>query len=182
MSEAAPVPVTDNRLAECLASARFWERELGTYAEQTRSRANLWSWVSIICSSLTGLAVWSTLAASVKWPAVLLVSIVAFVAAIAAAAPKVGKYDETSKAAANLQTEYGHSIGELEDAAAAHPKTGQEAQAARRKAVKDFEGIKDKKDELVPFSRRLQKVHASRNGGGHANLGERAEPLAQVQQ
>jgi len=152
-------PITLERVVRCRESADFWADELGIYAGEIRARADLWSWVSVGCSALTGLGVWTTLAASTAWPAVLALSVVAFVAAVAGAAPKVGQYEETAKTAAALAPRYGQAIGQLKDleAALTRDPLGDETQAAARAVVASFEAIKRDKDALSPRSRRLRK-------------------------
>ncbi len=159
MNESKGAPVSLERVQRCLESADFWEEQLGKYGMDARARADRWSWISVGGSTLTGLAVWSTLAASTAWPAVLIVSVVAFVSALAGAAPKIGRYEDTAKDAAALASRYGHVIGELTDVkeALVDSDSRPEIQTAARMAVASFEEVKKDKDALSPISHRLKR-------------------------
>lgn len=158
MSDTSRLPVSASRVDSCLDSSNFWAKALQDYAAEIRARADRWVWVSVTCSTLTGLGVWSTLATSTEWLAVLPVSVVAFLSAFAAAAPRIGRYEETARAAAQLATKYGSSVGDLMDAreALSDPKVERQTQAATVSAIKVFESIKADKDALMPRSKKLR--------------------------
>ena len=163
MVNAVTQPISESRVRECEVSARFWATEIGLYAERMRKRADRYAIISALLSTLTGLGVWSTLAASTQWPAVLVVSLVALAAAAVAVIPQVRGYGECAEAAASLGPRYGHVLGELRDALdmlhGGHP----DGPSLARQAVKEFEEVKAAKDALRPYPADLQeKINAMR--------------------
>jgi len=78
------------------------------------------------------------------------VSLVGLASAIAGAVPRILRYEDTAKDAATLQTQYGHLLGELTDAAEElkKPNPSASVQAVARRTVDAFEALKGKKDLL----------------------------------
>jgi hypothetical protein len=121
-----------------------------------RRRADRYAITAALLSTLTGLGVWSTLAASTDWWAVLIVSIVALAAAVAAIVPKAKGYVECAAVAAALAPRYSQVMGELQDAATWLEQAESGAHDRADAAVKKFEGIKSEKDSLKTLPSQLQ--------------------------
>jgi hypothetical protein len=157
--------VSEPRLQECETSASFWATEIGRYADLMRKRADNYSIASALLSALTGLGVWSTLAASTQWPVVLLVSLVALVAAAVAAIPRIKGYGECAQAAALLGPRYGHAVGELRDVLGMLQSRNPDAGARAAQAVKEFEDVRAAKEALKPYPAELQRrINGMRTG------------------
>ena len=163
----APVHhVSEGRVRECEASARFWAEELGPFANQMNEHADRYALISAALSSLTGLAVWTTLVASTEWPAVLLVSIVAFTSAFVALIPKIKGYSACAKAATALSSRYGAVLGELVDAAEMYRRNSPDASLYAEAVVKKFEEIRKEKEDLKPYpSVQRERLKAMRAAG-----------------
>jgi hypothetical protein len=99
--------VSEVRARECESSARFWAEDLGPFASEMTGRAERYATYSAVLSAITGLGVWTTLVESAKWPAVILVSLVAFLSAFVVSIPKIKGYPERAKSAASLSSRYG---------------------------------------------------------------------------
>jgi len=163
MVNAANQPVSESRVRECEVSARFWAAEIGLYAQDMRKLADRYAIISALLSALTGLGVWSTLAASTQWPAVLVVSLVALAAAAVAVIPQVKGYGACAEAAASLGPRYGHVLGELNDALDRLHGGHSDGPSLALQAVKEFEEVKAAKDTLRPYPVKLQeKINAIR--------------------
>jgi hypothetical protein len=157
--------VSETRVKECEVSARFWASEIGSYAQHMRELADRYAIVSALLSTLTGLGVWSILAASNRWPAVLAVSLVALAAAAVALIPKNKGFGACAEAAASLEPRYGHILGDLKDALELLKRDPAAGQALALQAVTDFEQVKAAKATLKPYPTALQekinKIRAS---------------------
>jgi hypothetical protein len=151
MGNPATQPVSELRVLECIDSAEFWSTEIGPYAEDMRKRADFYAISSVVLSTITGLGVWSTLAGSTHWPAVLLVSLVALASAAVAAIPQIKGYGRCAEAAASLGPRYGHVLGELEDALAMLRNGHPDGSARASQALKEFEEVRTAKQNLRPF-------------------------------
>jgi len=67
-SDAPRVPVTRERIATCLDSARLWARELPRYADRQQRRADAWSIAAGVLAALTSLSVFPLLTGdSAEW-------------------------------------------------------------------------------------------------------------------
>jgi hypothetical protein len=149
-------PISESRLMECEISARFWAAEIGKYAQRMRKRADSFALLSALLSTLTGLGVWTTLASSTHWLAVLAVSVVALAAATSSLIPQIYGYGKCADAASALGPRYGNVLGDLMDALAMLKKDDPNAQSFAIQTVKEFEDIKAEKDALKPFPLDLQ--------------------------
>jgi len=122
-----------------------------------RKLADNYAIISAILSAVTGLGVWSTLAASTQWPAVLVVSLVALTAAAVAVIPQIKGYGVCAEAAASLGPRYGHVLGELKDALDMLHGSDSDGPSFALQAVEEFEKVKAAKDALRPFPADLQE-------------------------
>ena len=161
MPDKGQTHISIERVRECKASAKFWTDTLGPYADDMDRRADRYALISVALSTITGLAVWSTLATSTQLPAVLAVSAVAFASAIVAAVPKTIGYADCAKAARSLSTDYGDIYGELCDAHELLKLKDPGAQATASQAVGLFEQIRARKQMLKPFPAKLAALRAA---------------------
>jgi hypothetical protein len=150
-------PISIERVQKCVTSAEFWAPRIEVYGQSMRKRANFYAIVSALLSILTGLAVWTKVAASTEPLIVVIVAVVAFAAAAATAIPQIIGYGVCAGAATSLGPRYGHAQGELIDALAALKKDPDGAQAFARKAVEEFESVKAAKALLQPYPDKLEK-------------------------
>lgn len=150
--------ISQQRLMECIDSARFWANHLNSYSDKMQTLADRYAITASLISTITGLAAWGTIVASPKLWAQVLVGVMAFAAAVVAVIPKVRGYSECAVKAAPLSTEYGKVLGDLEDALGELQSSNQNAQTHSRQAVDAFQGIKAKKDSLKPFPRDLEEI------------------------
>jgi hypothetical protein len=145
------LPVTRERLTECIDSARFWasEEALLHFANSMQNRADLFAITSALLASVTSLSVWTVLSGSPTWIAQLVVAVVALVSAATAVVPRVRKYGEAAGKARELATQYGGLLGELTDAQAVveQPKW----EGVVRHIVDRFQSVKARKDQLAPY-------------------------------
>ena len=154
--------ISASRLDDCIQSADFWGNHIGLYADWMQTLSDRYAIGSALISTVTGLAIWGSISASALWAEVA-TGLMAFAAAAAAIVPKVRGYGDCARQAAPLSAEYGHSMGELQDALDAVKSNRPKAQVSARKAVEGFEAIKAKKDALRPYPRKLQaQVDAKR--------------------
>jgi hypothetical protein len=181
MVDAATQPVSESRARECEESARFWTTAIGPYAHRMRKRADNYAITAALLSTLTGLGVWSTLAASTRWPAVLAVSIVALIAAAVTVIPQIKGYAACAEAAAALGPRYGHVLGELIDALEMLDRGHPDGPYCVRQAVKEFEEVRTDKQALKPYPADLQKeiderraANKLKNVGAHED--QRGQP------
>jgi hypothetical protein len=150
------IPISEARVKECEESARFWAKNLGFYAQTMRQRADNFAIISAILSGVTGLAVWTTIAASTKWPAILVVSLVSISSSIVGVIPQIKKYGECAESAACLAPRYGNVLGKLTDALATFHNGHSHENELVEAVVKEFEAIKADKDKLKPLPTKLQ--------------------------
>ncbi|MGA3058452.1 MAG: hypothetical protein ABSE70_10540 [Candidatus Limnocylindrales bacterium] len=142
-------------LNESIESARFWADHMQLYSDWMQTVNDRYAIAAALISAVTGLAIWGTISHYDPW-AQLATSAMAFAAAAAAIIPKIRGYGDCALKAAPLSAEYGHSLGELENALEAVKSNLPRARATARQAVKDFEAVKAKKDALRPYPRKLQ--------------------------
>lgn len=145
-------------LEGCRLSAEFWAGHIGSFADKMQSRADQFAIAAALLSTITGLSAWGSIAASAALWAQLVVGFMAIAAAVASIVPKVRKYAECAFKAAPLASEYGRSLGELQDAIEAIKSQAPNAQAQAAQALKAFYDTKKKKDTLVPFPRELEEL------------------------
>jgi hypothetical protein len=157
MVNEASQAVSKKSIKECQFSAQFWAENIGLYADHVRRISQRFAIGSAVLSALTGLGVWSVLAASTQWPAVLAVSLVSLVSSALAIIPKIIKYEECAKAAASLTSSYGHVLGELNLASELLSNKTDKASEIESNAIKHFEEVKTIKDNLQPFPKDLQE-------------------------
>jgi hypothetical protein len=158
MPQPAIESVSEKRIVECEESARFWATNLGIYAQQMRRKAEGYAIATGVLGAVTGLGVWSTLAASTAWPAVLTVSAIGLVSMILSAVTGTKRYGECAGAAATLAGRYGEVLGDLVDARETIRKADPGGASRAQRAVRDFEKAKKQKDELAPFPVALQQA------------------------
>jgi hypothetical protein len=158
-------PVSESRVQECEVSARFWATKILLYAQHMRALSDRYAIFAAILSAVTGLGVWTTLAASTQWLPVLVVSLVSLAAAAVAIIPQVKGYGTCAEAATALGPRYGHVLGELKDALGMLHNNHQDGPSFASQAVKDFEEVKAAKDALKPYPDRLQaEINRIRSG------------------
>lgn len=150
--------VSKSRLDDCIQSADFWAAHIGLYSDWMQTLSDRYAIGAALLSTVTGLTIWGSVSGSGALWAQAAAGVMAFLAAAAAIVPKVRGYGDCARQAAPLSAEYGHSLGELQDALDAVSAGRAKAQAAARKAVENFEAIKVKKDALRPYPRKLQAV------------------------
>lgn len=138
------VPVSRERVENCLKSATFWVRELPRYADRQQFLADGWAILAGVLSAATALAIFPILTDTSSDFEKLLVSAAAFLAAILALVPRIKNYAEMAGSARELTSRYGGIVGDLLDLAKAQPFPAE----AARPVVTEFEVIKEKKDSL----------------------------------
>jgi hypothetical protein len=143
------IPVSRERIRDCLDSARFWTATLPHYADREQKWADVFGLVAGLVSALTGLAIWPVLAtgnatSSQLTPGAIVISVAAMVAAVAALVPRVMNFAEMAGQARELASRYGAVLGQLEDLV--HVK--EIDQDAARAIVDEFQATKQKKDAL----------------------------------
>jgi hypothetical protein len=161
-------PVSEQRLAECVQSARFWTSNLARYADRMQTLADRYAIAAAAISTVTGLAVWGTISSSVGLWGQVAVSLMAFAAAAAAFIPKTKGYGECAVKASSLSSDYGHVYGTLLDASKELQSGDSEAQTHARRAVDAFEAVRAEKQRLRPYPSRLQQQIDSERGEGDA--------------
>jgi hypothetical protein len=130
-------PISVQRLQECLASAKHWERVLPRYADRQQRKADWLAYATAGVAAITSLAIFPT-ADGGGTAAKVVVSLFAFVAAVLALIPRVENFGEMAGKARSLHATFGHHIGQLEDALA-ELQAGGGSDAARRQVVNTFE-------------------------------------------
>jgi hypothetical protein len=143
-------------LDESIESARFWADHLQLYSDWMQTVNDRYAIGAALISAVTGLAIWGTVSSETHLWGQAATSAMAFAAAAAAIIPKIRGYGDCALKAAPLSAEYGHSLGELENALEAVKSNLPKARATARQAVKGFEAVKAKKDALRPYPRKLQ--------------------------
>ncbi|OGO55197.1 MAG: hypothetical protein A2V85_07925 [Chloroflexi bacterium RBG_16_72_14] len=138
------VPVSAERIRNCLRSASFWVNELPRYADRQQQRADSWAILAGVLASLTSLAIFPILTETSTPFEKAIVSAVALMAAICALIPRVKNYAELAGQARELSSRYGGITGDLVDLAHATAVDQEQARAV----VTEFETIKEKKDAL----------------------------------
>ena len=149
--------ISEARLNGCIVSANFWAPKLNVYSADMQDLADRYAIIASLISAVTGLAAWGTIAASTKWWGQVLVGVMAFAAAVVAVIPKVRGYSDCALKAASLATEYGQVLGDLEDSLNELQSHDQNAQSHSQAAVGEFEKIREKKNNLRPFPKKLAK-------------------------
>ena len=138
------VPVSPERIDDCLRSATFWVNELPRYADRQQQLADNWAILAGVLASLTSLAIFPILGDNSTTLAKGIVSAVALLAAICALVPRVKNYAELAGQARELSSRYGSVTGGLVDLANAQAIDQEQA----RVIVTEFQSIKEKKDTL----------------------------------
>ena len=138
------VPVSIERIENCLKSATFWVNELPRYADRQQQLADWWAILAGVLAAGTSLAIFPVLGDGSttleKW----VVSAAALIAAICALVPRVKNYAELAGQARELSSRYGGVVGDLVDLA--HARVIDQDRA--RDVVNEFAAIKEKKDML----------------------------------
>jgi hypothetical protein len=159
MPESATIgAVSEERVLECKASARFWATHLGPYADEMDRRGDAYAIAASVLSAITGLAVWTTLSKSTEMAAVVVVSLVAFSSAVVGQIPKIKGYSECAKTSRELSSAYGDAYGDLCDAAARLKQGDPNAATEAGKMVEEFQAVRDKKEALKPYPAKLAKL------------------------
>ena len=138
------MPVSRDRVVNCLRSASIWVGELPRYADRQQQRADFWAILAGVLAALTSLAIFPVLGDSSTVGEKLIVSAVALAAAICALVPRVKNYAELAGQARELSSRYGGIVGDLLDLSVANPIDQEQA----RIVVNEFESIKERKDGL----------------------------------
>lgn len=156
------VPVSPQRVEECLSSAGLWVLELPRYADRQQWLADAWAIASGVLAALTGLAIFPVLGTDSTTLEKAIVSAVAFAAAICSLVPRVRNYAELAGQARELTSRYGRLLGDLTDLTHAHPLPQERARAV----VEEFQAIKEKKDALrgLPDKARVEAQIARAQG------------------
>jgi hypothetical protein len=115
-----------------------------------------------VISTVTGLAAWGALAALSAWWAQVAVAVMATATAVVNVIPKVRGYADCAAKAAPLATEYGRSLGELQNAIEALKGHAPGAKVQALKALDRFQVVKEKKDGLRPLPAELEKLEHGR--------------------
>jgi len=144
VEETHGVPVSKDRIAVCLASATFWTRELPIYADGRQRWADAWAIAAGILAAATSLAIFPVLGDDSSDLEKVVVSVVAFAAAICALIPRIRNYGELAGQARELASRYGSLEGDLLDLSKADPVDQERA----RTIVTEFQAAKEKKDSL----------------------------------
>jgi hypothetical protein len=150
--DSTTVPVSSERVRNCLKSATFWVNELPRYADRQQQLADSWAIAAGILAALTSLAIFPVLTDTSTDLEKAIVSAIAFLAAICALIPRVRNYAELAGQARELSSRYGAIVGDLLDLATADAMP----QAAARAIVDEFEGIKERKDALRALPDRIR--------------------------
>ena len=164
--------ITVAQLEECIESARFWAGNLSSYADTMQGLADRYTIAASLISTITGLGVWGTIAASTKWWGQGAVSIMAFAAAGAAVIPKVRGYSECALNAAPLATEYGKVLGILEGALSELQSGNPNAQTHSRDAIGKFDDVRAKKNVLKPCPNKIVLMQQAAKRGASAVSGK----------
>lgn len=149
--------VSEDHIVACIVSAEFWATHINVYGDRMQDLADRYAISASLISTLTGLSVWGTIAASTEWWGQAAVSLMAFFAAAAAIVPKIRGYAECAFRAVPLAAEYGRVLGELRDALGELKAGNHCAQAHAQSAITAFENIKARKDALKPFPAHLEE-------------------------
>src|SRR6185312_2045221 len=126
------------------ASATFWTRELPIYADGRQRWADAWAIAAGILAAATSLAIFPVLGDDSSDLEKVVVSVVAFAAAICALIPRIRNYGELAGQARELASRYGSLKGDLLDLSKADPVDQERA----RTIVTEFQAAKEKKDSL----------------------------------
>ncbi len=177
-SDVPRVPVTRERIATCLDSARLWARELPRYADRQQRRADAWSIAAGVLAALTSLSVFPLLTGETadwgRW----LVAGMALAAAICALVPRVRSYGELSGQAREVSSRYGRLIGDLMDLSRADPLDQDRA----RYVVTEFQATKEKKDSLRGLPDRSKvEVEFAESGRRAADARRKAAEAAKAE-
>jgi hypothetical protein len=152
-----PVPISKERLEECLKSASFWADELPRYADRNQRCADFWATLAGVVAAITSVAIWPVLGETSSTAEQLVVSAAALVAGISALIPRVRNFAEQAGAARELSARYGILKGRLIDLVSLVNAGSAIDQDYLRSAVDDFQSTKEKKDLL-------RRVSISRQG------------------
>jgi hypothetical protein len=139
-------------------SAQYWCAESGllNYARRMQTTADWYSIGAALLAAITSLTVWTTLTNRPDWKAQLAVSVIALATAAVATFPRVRHYAEAAGKARELATQYGGLYGRLLDAGQVYGDPQYED--AIRMVIKDFDAVKARKDQLVPYPKTEQEA------------------------
>jgi hypothetical protein len=149
--------VSETELKADTVSAEFWTTHINLYSEKMQRLADRYAIAASLISTITGLAVWGTIASSTKWWGQALVCVMAFAAAAVALIPKIRRYNECAVNSLPLSSEYADSLGALHTALEEIHNGSPDAQKDSREAVDKFKDTKKKKDALRPFPWKLEE-------------------------
>jgi hypothetical protein len=155
-SKATRAPVTSRTLQECEVSARFWAGALPGYAAKMRKTAATYSIIATALTLITGLGAWKTLAASTELWAIVMVSALSVALVLAIQIPQLIGYAQCAGASSVLAKRYGHSLGDLIDAMDLLKTGAPGADEVAEKVRRDFEAIREDKEDLQPYPADLQ--------------------------
>jgi hypothetical protein len=159
--------ITMETLVVCKHSAGFWATHLGPYAQDMRKKSDWYKIAAGVFSTVTTLAVWTTLVDSVQLGAVIAVSVVGVITGFVAIMPQVKGYGPCAESAAMLADSYGQAQGELDSALEMMEKGDSRAQDYAETALAHFTAIRSQKQKLWPQPAALQKeVEADRKALG----------------
>jgi threonine dehydratase len=155
-STSAQIPVSKERLEECLKSATFWADELPRYADRNQWWADFWAILAGVVAAITSVAIWPVLSETSSTAEKVVISAAALVAAICALIPRVRNFAEQAGAARELSTRYGILKGRLIDLISLVNAGSAIDQDVLHSAVEDFQSTKEKKDLLRRVSARAK--------------------------
>lgn len=138
------VPICEERLTDCLASAWSWSGDLPRFADSCQSKADRWAIAAGILAASTSVSVYPLLTKSDAPWAKFVLSFIAMLSAISALVPRVKNYGEQAGTARVLAAQYGSVYGRLLDIV----RDTDLNQRAARLVVDEYQAIKAKKDTL----------------------------------
>lgn len=141
------VPVSRERVNECIESARFWTEVLGAHADRLQKKSDTWSIMAGLLAAVAGLSVWKVVATREDWWAQLATSVLALSAAACAVVPRIKNYSETAGVSRELACRYGQVHGKLLDCRLLIGPRACENPSVRA-VLAEFESIKKSKDSM----------------------------------
>jgi len=150
---------TTKDLDECIESAEFWTKHINEHAIHMQSVSDGYAIASSIVSSVTGLGVWAIITQSTDLWARIVVGTISLAAAYVAIVQKVRGYSECAIKASPLSGRYAKVLSPLRGARAKLNSNPNDSitQAEANKARDEFDAIREIKQSLNPFPKKLQR-------------------------
>jgi hypothetical protein len=139
------VPVSPERVQQCLRAAQYWLHRLPIFADRQQQLADSWAIISGVLSAITSLAIWPVLTADSTTLEKVLISAAAVAAAVCALMPRVKNYSDMAGQARELSAHYGKLVGELTDLGRENPLVHQDA---AMQVLTEFQAIEEKRSTL----------------------------------